>query len=90
MKKIKKKTETNLNSSRGIEIVRNKYITTSNKRRVKKMKSLKNCLEGVIKMKKSNIYCCVCGRKEISISEGRYIDGSWARDTMIPKKYKNK
>lgn len=31
--------------------------------------------------------CVVCGRKKLFATEGRVIDGSWARDGEIDKKY---
>jgi hypothetical protein len=39
----------------------------------------------VMKVKKD--VCLACGRKRLGEWEGRIIDGSWAQDSSIHKKY---
>jgi hypothetical protein len=39
----------------------------------------------VMKVKKD--ICLACGRKRLGEWEGRIIDGSWAQDSSIHKKY---
>ena len=36
------------------------------------------------------VRCVVCGRKKTLPKEGRFIDGSWAKDELVPEKYRNK
>ncbi len=36
------------------------------------------------------VRCVVCGRKKTFLKEGRFIDGSWAKDELLPEKYRNK
>lgn len=39
---------------------------------------------------KEEVKCAVCGRKKTFLNEGRFIDGSWAKDKLVPEKYHNK
>jgi len=36
------------------------------------------------------VKCVVCKRERQTLSEGRRIDGSWAEDERIPKRYWDK
>jgi hypothetical protein len=39
-------------------------------------------------MPKDGIRCAFCNRKPLSPSEGRRIDGTWARDCLVARQYR--